>query len=237
LRLGFHPKLVPTLIAVPGVVLLLGLGTWQVMRLAEKNTLNAWRVERSTAAAVPLAAQVGDVAPLEFRRVVVTGSLRHESELRLNARSQRGNAGYHILTPMMRADGPPVLINRGWVPYERKDPARRAEGQTAGTVTVEGILRREPRRGLFMPDNDAARNEWFWYDLPAMAAATGLPSLAPFYVEAGTVANPGGFPIGGQTIIELPGNHFQYAITWYVLAVALAVIYVMWHRQEDKRGS
>jgi surfeit locus 1 family protein len=158
--------------------------------------------------------------------------LRHESELHLNARSQRGNAGYHILTPLIRADGPPVLINRGWVPYERKDPARRAEGQVAGAVTVEGILRREPRRGLFMPDNDAARNEWFWYDLPAMAAATRLADLAPFYVEAGTAANPGGFPIGGQTIIELPSNHFQYAITWYVLAVALAVIYVMWHRQE-----
>ncbi|MBI3706116.1 MAG: SURF1 family protein [Proteobacteria bacterium] len=233
MHLGFHPKLVPTLIAVPGVVLLLGLGTWQVMRLAEKNALNAWRIERTAAAAVPLAARVGDVAALEFRRVVVSGSLRHDSELHLNARSQRGNAGYHILTPLIRADGPPVLINRGWVPYERKDPARRAEGQVAGAVTVEGILRREPRHGLFMPDNDAARNEWFWYDLPAMAVATRLADLAPFYVEAGTVANPGGFPIGGQTIIELPSNHIQYAITWYALAVALAVIYVMWHRQQQ----
>lgn len=231
----FRPRLLPTLIAIPGVIALLALGTWQVVRLAEKTAINAYRAERVDAPAIAIPSRLADPTALDFRRVVVSGAFRHDRELYLNARSLRGNAGYHILTPLIRDDGPPILINRGWVPYERKTPERRSEGQIQGPTRVEGILRREPRRGWLMPDNEAVRNEWFWYDLPAMAAAAGLPDLAPFYIEAVATPNPGGFPIGGQTIVALPSPHLQYAITWYALAVALAVIYVMWHQRTRAR--
>jgi surfeit locus 1 family protein len=227
---GFRPRLVPTLIAASGIVLLLGLGTWQLIRLAEKNAINEFRAARIAAPAVPLPAYVDDIASWEFRRVTVTGTFDHDRELRVNARSQRGNAGYDLVTPLLRAEGPPVLVNRGWVPYARKDAATRQEGQVAGQVSVDGILRTEPRKGWLMPDNDAARNEWFWFDLPAMRQAAGVPDAAPFYVEAGPAPNPGGFPIGGQTIAQLPSNHLQYALTWFALAIALAAIYVVSQR-------
>jgi surfeit locus 1 family protein len=227
---GFRPRLIPTLIAVPGIALLLALGTWQLFRLAEKNAINQFRAERVATQAVPLPARVDDVAAWEFRRVAVTGTFDHGSELRVNARSQRGNTGYDLVTPLRREGAPPVLVNRGWVPYSRKEPAARQEGQVAGPVTVEGILRTEPRKGWLMPDNDAARNEWFWFDLPAMKNAAGVPDAAPFYVEAGPAPNPGGFPIGGQTIFQLPSNHLQYALTWYALAIALAAIYIVSQR-------
>lgn len=233
----FRPRLIPTLIAIPGILLLLGLGTWQVVRLAEKNAINAFRAERAAATPAPLPARVDDIAAWEFRRVSVSGTFLHDSELHVNARSQRGNTGYAIVTPLIRTDGPPVLVNRGWVPYERKDPARRKEGQVEGVVTVEGILRTEPRKGWLMPDNDAVRNEWFWFDLPAMAQAAGVSDAAPFYIEAGPAPNPGGFPIGGQTILQLPNNHLQYALTWYALAIALAAIYILSQRARQANGT
>ena len=86
-----------------------------------------------------------------------------------------------------------------------------------------------------MPANDAARNEWFWFDLPAMKQAASAPDAAPFYIEAGPAPNPGGFPIGGQTIFQLPSNHLQYAITWFALAIALAVIYVVSQREPKSK--
>jgi len=231
---GFRPRLVPTLIAVPGVLLMLGLGSWQVQRLVEKNAENAFRAARVTAPAVDLPGRIDDLAEFEFRRVRVTGVLRHDREIFLNARSRRGNAGYHILSPLVRDGAAPVLVNRGWVPYERRKPETRAAGQVEGQVTIEGIARREARKGWFMPDNDPTRNEWFWYDLPAMAAAAGLSDIVPLYIEADASPNPGGFPIGGQTIVEIPSPHLQYAITWYALAIALGVIYFVWHL---RRGS
>ena len=227
-----RPRLVPTLIAVPGVLLMLGLGSWQVQRLAEKNAENAFRVARTSAPAVDLPAHIPDLAEIEFRRVRVTGVLRHDREIFLNARSRRGNAGYHILTPLVRDNAPPVLVNRGWIPYERRKPEMRAAGQVEGRVTIEGIARREARKGWFMPDNEPIRNEWFWYDLPAMAAAAGLSDIVPLYIEADAVPNAGGFPIGGQTIVEIPSPHLQYAITWYALALALGAIYIAWHLRQ-----
>lgn len=226
----FHPRLVPTLIAGVGVVLLLALGTWQVFRLVEKNAINDFRVARAAAAATPLPARIDNIGAWGFRRISVAGTFLHDRELYIHGRSQRGNVGYDIVTPFQRNDGPAVLINRGWVSYDRKAPATRQEGQVSGPVTVEGILRTEPRKGWLMPDNDPAKNIWFWFDLPAMKQAAGVPDAAPFYIEAGIAPNPGGFPIGGQTIIALPNNHLQYALTWYALAVALGVIYVVSQR-------
>lgn len=226
----FRPRPVPTVIAGLGVLLLLSLGTWQLFRLAEKNAINAFRAERAGAPAVPLPARIDDVAAWEFRRVTVTGTFLHDRELHLNARSQRGNAGYDIIAPLRRDEGAPVLVNRGWVPYSRKDPATRAAGQVPGLTAVEGILRTEPRKGWLMPTNSAERNEWFWFDLAAMRQAAGVPDAAPFYIEAGPAPNPGNFPVGGQTIVQLRNDHLQYALTWYALAIALAVIYVISQR-------
>ena len=53
----------------------------------------------------------------------------------------------------------------------------------------------------------------------------------PLFVEAGGAPNPGGYPLGGQTRVEIRNAHLQYAVTWYALAVALVVIYLVWHRR------
>lgn len=227
---GFRPTLVPTLIAIPGLILLLGLGSWQVDRHFWKERINAERAAQASAPAVALPAEVADPQALAFRRVRVTGTFDHARELYLNARSQRGNPGYDVITPLIRSPGAaPVLVSRGWVPYERRDPATRRQGLLEGTVTVEGILRTDARQGLFMPDNDPVRNSWFWLDLPAMAKAAGLGRPATFYIEADASPVPGIYPLGGQTRLELPSAHLQYAFTWYCLAIAFAVIYVVYH--------
>jgi surfeit locus 1 family protein len=63
-----------------------------------------------------------------------------------------------------------------------------------------------------------------------MARSAGLDtaSLLPFFIDAGKAPNPGGLPVGGVTIIDLPNNHLQYAITWYGLAAALAGVLGAW---------
>jgi len=229
--LAFRPRLVPTLVAVPMFAVLLGLGVWQLLRLEEKNAINQFRAERAAAEPVDLPAEVTDLAAYDFRRVSVEGRFAHERELYVYARSRNGNDGYDIVTPLIRDHAPPVLVNRGWVPTERKLPASRPAGQGTGPVTVTAFLRHDPRQGLFMPDNDPAGNHWFWFDLPAMSRAAGIDPPATFYLEADATPNPGNLPVGGQTQIELPSPHLQYALTWFMLALALAVIYVAWHRR------
>ena len=79
-------------------------------------------------------------------------------------------------------------------------------------------------------DNEPDKNFWFWIDIPAMARFARVEDriVKEGYLEADATPNPGGFPIGGQTRVDLPNDHLQYAITWYALAVALIVIYFLY---------
>ena len=104
----------------------------------------------------------------------------------------------------------------------------------SGAVTVEGAIRAPGVQHWLQPDNEPDRNIWFWNDLPAMAAHAGIAPdhLVPVFLEAGPAPNPGGLPIGGQTRVTLPNDHLQYAITWYALAAGLAMIYLLYHREQ-----
>jgi surfeit locus 1 family protein len=230
---GSRPFLLPTLFMSVAVLLCLGLAVWQVDRLSWKRGLIAERVAASQAPPVALPRDLAEARTLEFRPVRVEGVFLHDKEIFLGAAPPSGRGtGFHVLTPLRQPDGRTVFINRGYVPSELKDPARREAGLLDGTVQVTGLLRMpRPRPNRFVPDNRPDLNYWFWIDLPAISAATGLSEVAPFYIDADAAPNPGGWPSGGVTPIDLPNDHLQYAITWFLLAAAGGVIYVLWRRQ------
>jgi cytochrome oxidase assembly protein ShyY1 len=146
-----------------------------------------------------------------------------------------GRVGWHVVTPLERADGGgTVLVMRGWVPDDRRDPARRAEGQVTGAVTVEGIARIPAPRAWMQPEDRPAENVWYVVDVAKMAAAARLAGpVAPVVVEAGPQPVPGGLPEGGRTRLSIPNNHLQYVITWYGLAGALVAV---WIARSIRRG-
>ena len=230
---GFRPLFWPTLFTAPAVLLLLALGFWQVERLFWKQDLIAQR--QAAVAAAPVAAPRSweEARGMEFRHVTAEGAFLNDKEIFIGATSEAGRQGYHVLTPLLEASGRVVFVNRGFIPAELKDPTKRAAGQIAGTVRVQGLLRLPPveKPAWFLPDNRPDLNYWFWVDLPEMSAADRLDRVAPFYIDADATPNPGGWPKGGVTRLVLPNDHLQYAITWFSLAVALIVIYVLFHRR------
>ncbi len=241
------------------LVVLLGLGTWQVQRLHWKESLIAEIDERAHEAPVDAAlipsfrtprsgdpesmnrsggkddsmdfgfapAARPEMTPIEnadYHPAFASGLLQHNHEFYLHAISLTGEGGYHVLTPLQLDNGKYLLVNRGWVPYDRKLPETRADGQLFGPVTIEGILR-VPVHHAMQPQNDAAKNDWYGIDLVAMAKLAGVSEFLPYVLDADAAPNPGGYPVGGQTRVNLPNNHFGYALTWYGLALALLVIY------------
>jgi surfeit locus 1 family protein len=230
----FRPLFWPTLFTVPVLLLCLGLGSWQVQRLFWKEGLIAQRQAAVAAAPAPVPRNLAEARGMEFHRVIDEGVFLHDKEIFLGATSEGGRQGYQILTPLLEPGGRIVFVNRGFIPGELKAPAKRAVGQVSGTVRVLGLLRLPPdgRPGWFVPDNRPDLNYWFWVDLPAMSAAARLDHVAPFYIDADATPNPGGWPKGGVTRLALPNNHLQYAITWFSLAAALIVIYVLFHRRQ-----
>jgi surfeit locus 1 family protein len=227
----FRPLFWPTVFSVPVLLLLLALGSWQIERLFWKRELIAERQAAVTAAPVGVPSSLTEARGMEFRHVVDEGVFLNNEEIFLGATSEAGRNGYQVLTPLQEKGGRIVFVNRGFIPAELKDPSKRSEGQIAGTVRVQGLLRLPTGKpAWFLPDNRPDLNYWLWVDLSAIAAADKLENVAPFYIDADSTPNPGGWPKGGVTRLELRNDHLQYAITWFSLAVALIVIYFLYHR-------
>lgn len=215
--------------AVIVCLVLFGLGTWQVERRAWKLDLIARTDARVHADPVPAPgpAQWPEIGRDDaYRHVRLAGRLLNDRETLIQAVTDYG-AGFWVVTPLARDDGTTVLVNRGFVPGDLRDPAARRDGQVAGPVEVTGLLRLTEPGGAFLRSNDPAGHRWYSRDVAAIAAARGLAKVAPYFVDADATPNPGGWPVGGLTVVAFPNNHFVYALTWYGMALMLAGVLVV----------
>lgn len=213
---------VPSLIVF---VILMALGVWQVERRAWKLALIDRVEQRVHAAAQPIPSRDSwpaiTAANDEYRHVSVSGRFLHDRETLVQAVTEDG-PGYWVLTPLKRADGTSILINRGFVPSERREASTRRDGNPDGQVEIIGLLRITEPKGGFLRDNVPQHNRWYSRDVAAIAAARGLQNVAPFFVDADAGSQSAGGPIGGLTVIRFPNNHLIYALTWFALAFMLA---------------
>jgi surfeit locus 1 family protein len=224
-----------TIFALAGIAILGGLGVWQLDRKTWKENLIATintRLGRAPQDLPPRASwprlrEGGE----DFRRVAFPAEFLDGEEalvytagspLRLDVKGP----GYWVFTPARLAGGSIVLINRGFVPEDRKDPATRVVPQ--GIVDVVGVMRWPETRGSFTPADDPKKNIWYLRDSNSIAAFKKWATVAPFYIDQEEPAPPGGWPKPGKLEVRLPDNHLGYAITWFGLALALAGVYVVW---------
>lgn len=223
-------------VALSGLLVFVGLltlGAWQVQRLGWKLDL-IQRVEaRVHAAPVPPPPPSAwpAIAGEEYRRLRLTGMFRNDRETLVQAVTEIG-PGFWVLTPLETADSQMILVNRGFVPPDRRDPQSRAAGQIAGVTTITGLLRLSEPEGGFLRSNDPAAGRWYSRDVTAIAAASGLANAAPYFVDADATANAGGWPVGGLTVIAFRNHHLVYALTWFTLAAMLAGAGIwLWRRR------
>ncbi|NGY04214.1 SURF1 family protein [Solimonas terrae] len=203
------------------------LGTWQVHRRSWKLDLIA-RVDQRLHAAAVSAPERGQWPTInrdrdEYRHVVVDGELLNDHETFVQAVTEHG-PGFWLLTPLRTREGSVVLINRGFVDARHRAPDTRVAAQFQGSVHVSGLLRFSEPGGAFLRHNDPAAHRWYSRDVAAIATAQGLPAadVAPYFIDADERPNPGGWPIGGLTVVHFHNSHLIYAITWYTLALMVA---------------
>lgn len=227
-------------LVLPALVMLLLLGNWQLQRLAWKEDLLATIETRMQQAPINLEGalsvwqQQGDV---DYLPVTLEGRFLHDQEQYFLA-THEGQSGWYIYAPLELADGRTVIVNRGYVPYDLRDPAKRSWQPVEGTAAITGLARNPPpeKPGSLLPDNAPDERTWYWKHHAAMARAMDLSdaTLLPFFVDVSTTDGAvSAGPVGGVTRVSLPNNHLQYAVTWFGLAAALIVIagLFLWRRR------
>ncbi len=224
--------------ALVGVIVLAALGIWQLERRAWKLELIS-RVERRIHAA-PVAAPGPAPGPVsaaaeEYRHVSATGRFDNGHETLVRAATQLGS-GFWVMTPFRTREGFTVLVNRGFVPPERRDPASRVDGLITGETVVTGLVRMSEPKGGFLQANDPSADRWYSRDVAAIAAARQLSGVVPYFIDADAAAAAGRLPVGGLTVVAFPNNHLVYALTWFALALMLTGAAVRVVREERRTG-
>lgn len=246
---------VPVIAAtVIGVIMLIAFGTWQVYRLQWKQQLIKAREAALTAEPVTMAdieAGIEHGLDVDFLKVWLNGEYRHEAARHVY-RPRGKRAGFQVITPFIDTSGFLVLVDRGFIDEDQLGETsglRKPEGK----ITITGVTRgRAGDRNLFSPDADFARNVWYWYDLPGIAASlpgdlagtiNGQPPItSTVFVQLAPGGEPGEqkSPEQEDLKVELPNNHLQYALTWYSLALVLVVMSWLFIRRrcrEDGAGA
>lgn len=228
-------KLLIALLVAGFVVMLTGLGIWQVQRLN-------WKTDLIDRVGARLAAPVSDapgpsVWPAldrkadEYTRVTVTGEYLPGSDALVMAVTKLGG-GYWVMSPLRTSGGWILWINRGFVPYDRSTPADRQLPQ--GEQQISGLLRLSQPGGGFLRSNDPATDRWYSRDVAALSTSRGTGEAAPYFIDAAR-KNDDALPIGGLTVVTFRNAHLSYAITWFALAAGLAVASFIFLRREWRR--
>ncbi|HXQ45290.1 MAG TPA: SURF1 family cytochrome oxidase biogenesis protein [Caulobacteraceae bacterium] len=226
-------EIVPAIAAVTGIVILIGLGVWQIQRLHWKQAILARVAALQAAPPQPLAALLARAASgedVDYHRVEMTcPNLETGPYLRLYAVWQ-GYGGYRLIAACPVAAGPyrAILVDRGFI----AQGLTATRGQTLAQPIV-GVLRKGDQRNFVTPANEPGANLWYWRDIPAMATALGVSAPAPSFLMLERPAPPPGGPTPAAIPADIPNNHLQYAITWFGLALALAGVYLatLWTRR------
>lgn len=235
------PRVWPVLLASAiGLAILLGLGVWQVQRLAWKEALLAQLAARAAAAPVDLAtveAMAARGEDPEFTRVSFRAAFKNDAWKKMLA-TYDGGQGWTIIAPAVTADGRAVMVDRGRLPGQRLENFEKPEGE----LELSGVIRTYTRgQAFFDPENDPEGNLWYWWDVPAMLSTSGLPDGTkpfPFVVQLLPGTTAGEFPRPEETKANLANNHLGYAITWFGLAatlLAVAGLYV-WELRRQPKG-
>ena len=225
----FRPLPGITVATAIAFALLVGLGVWQLQRLQWKLALIDQVQRAMTAAPISLDAALKLGPDAEYRHVAVRGRFDNAKEAYIYGIGLQGAPIFHVVVPFTTDDGRVLLVDRGMVPRDLKDPALRQRGIVVGETAVTGVWRLAEAPGPFTPLPEPARRIWFVRDIAAIAKADGISPAAPVLIEADATPNPGGWPKGGQTVVTFRNEHLQYAITWFLLAAGLLGVYIAYH--------
>ena len=220
----FAPGLAASLATAAGLAVLLVLGTWQGQKAGPKTALLA-RIEAGMKApALQLPLHVDNPNSLEYRHVVFVGKLHAQRPARVFGLNRDGQPGYFLYAPVKRPLALAVIVNFGWIPITHDGPIVLPEG----LFELQGTLLRSSVPGAMTPKNDPSTDVWYTADVQALAKHFDLKTKEyyQFRVYADHEGDPNALPLGGQVLVDIPNNHFQYMLTWYGLGLALVGVYI-----------
>ena len=226
----FSPRLVTSIFTVIFFILFLHLGFWQLDRAEQKRELHSFFNERQSKEAINLNNNfIIDAGNFLWRKVSATGNFLERHQILLDNQVNAGQAGYYIYTPFKLKNSEDIfLVNRGWVPIAGDRNTSPNLILTEGEVTIHGVLKREPRTGVLLMENQVEKlgtniTRLQKIDLNEISALT-KNKLLPYIVRL-SIESEQGYIKNWKARNSGENMHIGYAYQWFAFAATLFVIY------------
>ena len=201
------------------IFVFIGLGTWQIIRLNWKNNL-ILEIENSLKNP-PV--QLSQSNQHNYLKIKTSGRVDFEKQIYLYNLNDSGTPGFEVLNPIL-IDGENYLLNRGWIPFEKKDTP---EINILDQNNIEGTLKTQGRKNIFKPDNDIKENYWFSLNREDISKFTGKEfSKYIIYLDGNYQ-----FPRPKKITANISNNHKKYAMTWFSLAISILLLYLYFRKK------
>ena len=201
------------------IFVFVALGTWQIIRLNWKNNL-ILEIENSLKNP-PV--QLSQSNQQNFLKIKTSGRVDFEKQIYLYNLNDSGTPGFEVLNPIL-IDGENYLLNRGWIPFEKKDTP---EINILDQNNIEGTLKTQGRKNIFKPDNDIKENYWFSLNREDISKFTGKEfSKYIIYLDGNYQ-----FPRPKKITANISNNHKKYAMTWFSLAISILLLYLYFRKK------
>jgi surfeit locus 1 family protein len=204
------------------IILFCSLGTWQLYRLQWKEAL----ISEISFGLQSSPIKYSKTLNKNYQRVVLEGAYNFQNQIYLYSLNEKGQPGFDVITPFTTLQGDNVLINRGWIKKENKN---KLEINPIEVNKIYGLLKKNMKKNIFKPDNNIKANIWFSINLIDIKKFTG-ENFNNFivYLEDSKINTPSPKKIS----IDVPNNHFKYAITWYSISISILFYFLYFRRQQ-----
>ena len=201
------------------ILVFIALGVWQIIRLNWKNNL-ILEIENSLKKP-PV--ELSQSNKENFLKIKTSGLINFEKQIYLYNLNESGTPGFEVINPIFIGEEN-YLINRGWIPFEKKDTP---EINVFDQNNIIGTLRIQGRKNIFKPDNDLNKNYWFSLDREDIFTFTGKNfSKYIIYLDGNYQ-----FPRPKKITANISNNHKKYAMTWFSLAISILLLYLYFRKK------
>ena len=222
----FRPRLLPTMATLLGIALFVTAGQWQQRRMDQKLALRSAFDVASAAVAVALPDSGVDWAAWRYRPVAAVGTFDASRQILIDNKIDEGHVGYHVVTPLLLADGRAVLVNRGWISAGESRRQLPLAVPPAGVVSVHGRVNIPTTNYLELNHDAPAGPVWQNLDPARFAAATGLMVL-PVVLEQTTPVDAADQLVRNWTAPDFGiDRHRIYMVQWYLFAATAAGLWL-----------
>ena len=220
-----------TLFTIMSILGLLALGGWQISRMEWKENIItniATANEQAPLTFDQIPDKAEDYAELGFRKAKIRGTFISDVEFHIAARFHKSQQGYHVHTPFRMEDDRIILLNRGWIPVDLKNPEQRPDSIAEGWQELEVQIRTDNDATSYTHENQPINNMWFHKEIEIMSADSSY-KLVPFAADVVGDNNQKTLPVPSSGDIDLRNDHFQYSLTWFGMALCILLFYVGGH--------